>query len=98
VIPLEKFSRYLGLFSALSDLYHYYRLTSSRKYLENFSNGITVVFPASLDLEHLNDGTGATNSRGDNFLVDRLGVWGRPAAPLLLRVQVPVRQPQPLTE
>ncbi|KAI2418971.1 NAD-dependent glutamate dehydrogenase [Ophidiomyces ophidiicola] len=33
----------MGLFSALSDLYHYYRLTSSRKYLENFSNGITVL-------------------------------------------------------
>jgi glutamate dehydrogenase len=33
----------MGLFSALSDLYHYYRLTSSRKYLENFSNGITVI-------------------------------------------------------
>ena len=33
----------MGMFSALSDLYHYYRLTSSRKYLENFSNGITVI-------------------------------------------------------
>ncbi|KAJ5504460.1 Glutamate dehydrogenase NAD-dependent [Penicillium fimorum] len=33
----------MGLFSALSDLYHYYRLTSSRKYLESFSNGITVI-------------------------------------------------------
>ena len=33
----------MGLFSALSDLYHYYRVTSSRKYLENFSNGITVI-------------------------------------------------------
>ncbi|OJJ43302.1 hypothetical protein ASPZODRAFT_146312 [Penicilliopsis zonata CBS 506.65] len=33
----------MGLFSALSDLYHYYRLTSSRKYLENFSNGISVI-------------------------------------------------------
>lgn len=33
----------LGMFSALSDLYHYYRLTSSRKYLENFSNGITII-------------------------------------------------------
>ncbi|PYH90666.1 NAD-specific glutamate dehydrogenase [Aspergillus ellipticus CBS 707.79] len=33
----------MGLFSALSDLYHYYHLTSSRKYLENFSNGITVI-------------------------------------------------------
>ncbi|KAK2750649.1 NAD-dependent glutamate dehydrogenase [Myotisia sp. PD_48] len=33
----------MGLFSALSDLYHYYRLTSSRKYLENFSNGVTVI-------------------------------------------------------
>ena len=33
----------LGMFSALSDLYHYYRLTSSRKYLENFSNGFTII-------------------------------------------------------
>ncbi|PGH11205.1 hypothetical protein AJ80_07210 [Polytolypa hystricis UAMH7299] len=33
----------MGMFSALSDLYHYYHLTSSRKYLENFSNGITVI-------------------------------------------------------
>ncbi|UPL04380.1 hypothetical protein LCI18_015314 [Fusarium solani-melongenae] len=32
-----------GLFSALSDLYHYYGVTSSRKYLEQFSNGITVM-------------------------------------------------------
>lgn len=42
----------MGLFSALSDLYHYYRLTSSRKYLENFSNGITVI---SLYLRPLKD-------------------------------------------
>jgi glutamate dehydrogenase len=41
----------MGFFSALSDLYHYYRLTSSRKYLENFSNGITVI---SLYLRPLN--------------------------------------------
>ncbi|KAI9833104.1 MAG: NAD-dependent glutamate dehydrogenase [Phylliscum demangeonii] len=33
----------MGLFSALSDLYHYYGLTSSRKYVEQFSNGITVM-------------------------------------------------------
>ena len=33
----------LSLFSALSDLYHYYSLTSSRKYVEQFSNGITVM-------------------------------------------------------
>ncbi|CRG84640.1 glutamate dehydrogenase [Talaromyces islandicus] len=33
----------MGIFSALSDLYHYYRLTSSRKYLESFSNGINVI-------------------------------------------------------
>lgn len=33
----------LGFFSALSDLYHYYGLTSSRKYVEQFSNGITVL-------------------------------------------------------
>ncbi|KAK3322239.1 Glutamate/Leucine/Phenylalanine/Valine dehydrogenase-domain-containing protein [Apodospora peruviana] len=32
-----------GLFSAMSDLYHYYGVTSSRKYVEQFSNGITVM-------------------------------------------------------
>ncbi|KAM0718013.1 hypothetical protein Q7P37_006345 [Cladosporium fusiforme] len=32
-----------GLFSALSSLYHYYGLTSSRKYVEQFSNGITII-------------------------------------------------------
>ncbi|KAI9727282.1 MAG: NAD-dependent glutamate dehydrogenase [Chrysothrix sp. TS-e1954] len=33
----------LGFFSALSDLYHYYGLTSTRKYVEHFSNGISVI-------------------------------------------------------
>ena len=33
----------LGLFSALSDLYHYYGLTTSRKYVEQFSNGYTAM-------------------------------------------------------
>jgi glutamate dehydrogenase len=33
----------LGMFSALSDLYHYYGLTTSRKYVEQFSNGYTVM-------------------------------------------------------
>ncbi|CAN6674685.1 NAD-specific glutamate dehydrogenase [Trichomonascus vanleenenianus] len=32
-----------GYFSALSDLYHYYGLTSTRKYVEQFSNGISIV-------------------------------------------------------
>ncbi|PHH83436.1 hypothetical protein CDD82_1090 [Ophiocordyceps australis] len=32
-----------GMFSSLSDLYHYYGITSSRKYVEQFSNGITVM-------------------------------------------------------
>ncbi|QIW95013.1 hypothetical protein AMS68_000531 [Peltaster fructicola] len=32
-----------GLFTALSDLYHYYGLTSSRKYVEQFSNGTTIM-------------------------------------------------------
>ena len=44
----------MGIFSALSDLYHYYGVTSSRKYVEQFSNGITVVSlylkPASNDI------------------------------------------------
>ncbi|KAF8428896.1 Glutamate/Leucine/Phenylalanine/Valine dehydrogenase-domain-containing protein [Terfezia claveryi] len=33
----------VGLFSALSDLYHYYGVTSARKYVEQFSSGITVM-------------------------------------------------------
>ena len=32
-----------SFFSALSDLYHYYGLYSSRKYVEQFSNGVTIV-------------------------------------------------------
>lgn len=32
-----------GYFSALSHLYHYYGLHSTRKYVEQFSNGITVI-------------------------------------------------------
>eukprot|EP00732_Lithocolla_globosa_P000355 Lithocolla_globosa_v1_NODE_101_length_6343_cov_18.219454.p1 type:complete len:1015 gc:universal NODE_101_length_6343_cov_18.219454:3103-59(-) len=36
-------------FSALSDLYHYYDLFSTRKYVESFSNGYTVI---SLYLKH----------------------------------------------
>ncbi|KAK4456238.1 Glutamate/Leucine/Phenylalanine/Valine dehydrogenase-domain-containing protein [Podospora aff. communis PSN243] len=46
-----------GIFSALSDLYHYYGVTSSRKYVEQFSNGITVMSiylrpAANLDAKH----------------------------------------------
>lgn len=33
----------MGIFSALSDLYHYYGVTSSRKYVEQFANGITII-------------------------------------------------------
>ena len=33
----------MGFFSALSDLYHYYGCTSSRKYVEQFSNGMTIM-------------------------------------------------------
>ncbi|KAJ1798596.1 NAD-dependent glutamate dehydrogenase [Coemansia sp. RSA 2399] len=32
-----------GYFAALSDLYHYYGLFSSRKYVEQFSNGVTII-------------------------------------------------------
>ncbi|PWN23922.1 putative glutamate dehydrogenase, NAD(+)-specific [Microstroma glucosiphilum] len=32
-----------GFFSALSSLYHYYSLFSSRKYVEHFSNDVTIV-------------------------------------------------------
>jgi glutamate dehydrogenase len=32
-----------SFFSAMSDLYHYYELYSARKYVENFSNGVTIM-------------------------------------------------------
>lgn len=49
-----------GFFSALSDLYHYYDLYSSRKYVEQFSNGVTIMSlylnpvgnPSSPPIEH----------------------------------------------
>ncbi|CAJ2506021.1 Uu.00g001510.m01.CDS01 [Anthostomella pinea] len=44
-----------GIFSALSDLYHYYGVTSSRKYVEQFANGITVMsiyLKPATNLEH----------------------------------------------
>jgi len=42
----------MGFFSALSDLYHYYGLTTSRKYVEQFSNGYTIM---SLYLTEVSD-------------------------------------------
>lgn len=39
-------------FSALSDLYHYYELYSTRKYVEQFSNGVTIM---SLYLSQITD-------------------------------------------
>lgn len=32
-----------GFFSGLSDLYHYYDLYSTRKYVEQFSNGVSII-------------------------------------------------------
>ncbi|KAI8994634.1 Glutamate/Leucine/Phenylalanine/Valine dehydrogenase-domain-containing protein [Pilobolus umbonatus] len=32
-----------GFFSAISDLYHYYDLYTTRKYVEQFANGVTIV-------------------------------------------------------
>ncbi|CEP16936.1 hypothetical protein [Parasitella parasitica] len=32
-----------GFFSAVSDLYHYYDLYTTRKYVEQFSNGVTII-------------------------------------------------------
>ncbi|KAF9241089.1 NADH-dependent glutamate dehydrogenase [Melanogaster broomeanus] len=43
-------------FSALSNLYHYYDLYSARKYVEQFSNGVTII---SLYLNPLPDSTAA---------------------------------------
>ncbi|KAG1751101.1 NADH-dependent glutamate dehydrogenase [Suillus lakei] len=43
-------------FSALSHLYHFYQLYSARKYVEQFSNGVTII---SLYLNPMPDSTGA---------------------------------------
>ncbi|KAH7885197.1 NADH-dependent glutamate dehydrogenase [Phlebopus sp. FC_14] len=43
-------------FSALSNLYHYYQLYSTRKYVEQFSNGVTII---SLYLNPMPDSTAA---------------------------------------
>lgn len=47
-----------GIFSALSDLYHYYGVTSSRKYVEQFSNGFTIMSIYLRPLPHM-----ATNAK-----------------------------------
>lgn len=46
-----------ALFSALSDLYHFYSLYASRKYVEQFANGITVVSLYLNPLPHPPPGT-----------------------------------------
>ena len=46
----------IGIFSALSDLYHYYGLTSSRKYVEQFSNGVTIMSLYLKPLPYSNEG------------------------------------------
>ena len=46
----------MGMFGAVSDLYHYYGVTSSRKYVEQFSNGITIM---SIYLRPLSHSTSA---------------------------------------
>jgi glutamate dehydrogenase len=49
-----------GMFSALSDLYHYYDVICPRKYLDQFSNGITVI---SMYLKAANDSKRAPGVR-----------------------------------
>ncbi|KAH8822558.1 NAD-specific glutamate dehydrogenase [Flagelloscypha sp. PMI_526] len=41
-------------FSALSNLYHFYNLYSARKYVENFSNGVTIICLYLNQLPHAN--------------------------------------------
>ncbi|KAF8455771.1 glutamate/leucine/phenylalanine/valine dehydrogenase [Kalaharituber pfeilii] len=54
----------VGLFSALSDLYHYYGVTSARKYVEQFSNGVTVM---SIYLRPLPAGIAEAGSKPRQF-------------------------------
>ncbi|KAA8912315.1 NAD-specific glutamate dehydrogenase-like protein [Sphaerosporella brunnea] len=57
----------MGIFSALSDLYHFYGCTSGRKYVEQFSNGVTVM---SLYLKPLADGGNYRNGPGRHPHID----------------------------
>jgi len=45
----------MGVFSALSDLYHYYGVTSSRKYVESFQNGISIISLYLKPAEHVSN-------------------------------------------
>lgn len=49
-----------SFFSSMSDLYHYYELYSTRKYVENFSNGVTIM---TLYLAPLPDGVSESVTR-----------------------------------
>lgn len=54
--PNPASSTHPSTFSALSNLYHYYQLYSARKYVEQFSNGVTII---SLYLNPVPDSTAA---------------------------------------
>jgi glutamate dehydrogenase len=43
VTPNAAFGTHRSSCSALSNLYHYYQLYSARKYVEQFSNGVTII-------------------------------------------------------
>ncbi|KAJ2684547.1 NAD-dependent glutamate dehydrogenase [Coemansia spiralis] len=73
-----------GYFSALSDLYHYYGLYSSRKYVEQFSNGVTII-SLYLDLAKHAKRMAAGSSGSGSSATSSIGsspVLGATAAPV----------------
>ncbi|KAJ2790959.1 NAD-dependent glutamate dehydrogenase, partial [Coemansia helicoidea] len=72
-----------GFFSALSDLYHYYNLFTSRKYVEQFSNGVTII-SLYLDLakhaKHLAAGSGSASESDSSPASECASPQTRPAA------------------
>ncbi|KAJ2783245.1 NAD-dependent glutamate dehydrogenase [Coemansia interrupta] len=72
-----------GYFSALSDLYHYYSMFSSRKYVEQFSNGVTII-SMYLDLvkhaKRLAAGSGSSSGSSSSTGSPMLTASGAPAS------------------
>lgn len=54
IVVAYRHSEAANFFSALSDLYHFYDLYSTRKFVEQFSNGMTIISLYLLQLEDSN--------------------------------------------
>jgi len=68
-----------GFFASMSDLYHYYELFSTRKYVENFSNGVTIM---TLYLAPLQEAYDDTSDISTTFTSLGISQRRRPTLPI----------------